>query len=94
MSETHGKRVDTDLVDAYLVALRSALAAPCQDQREAAEKKAASMWFVMDIATQNAALVEAARHGLLEPRVDRHGLTLHPVVRHDKLIWVTIPDRE
>lgn len=87
-------RIDTNLVDAYTASLRASRAREDLHDREAAEKKAASIWFVMNPETQKAAEIAAARAGLLEPRRDRHGLTLYPVVRDDRLVWVTIPDRD
>lgn len=89
-----GGAIDAELVAAYVAALGVERAATGKHDGEAAQQKVASIWFVMEIETQKAATLEAARAGLLEPRTDRQGNKLYPVVRGDRVVWVTVPDRD
>ena len=83
--------MNPEQVQEYVEILRASKTAA---DTESAEKRVAAIWFVMDGPTQTAALVAACRENLLEPRVTKSGSTLYPVVHHDKVIWVTIPDRD
>lgn len=85
---------DAGQVAAYVDALRVQHTATTERRREAGAKKVASIWFVMDIETQKAATVEAARAGLLEPREGRNGKKHYPLVRDGRVVWVTVPGRE
>ena len=55
---------DQDMIKEYLRALRAARDATDRATREAAEKRAATLWFVMDVATYSEARWQAKEEGL------------------------------